>query len=641
MDTRRRATVGFLLSVAAALATGTLAGLALANRPEAAQPAAGIDGVVAAARTRLAAALVDETLPLEREVARAVQVPELRAALADRVDAPTIADLFDSEDWWTPYKRRDAAIVTGRQLLAVHGDKELPVPVGLVSRTPDSSIIAGLLMGTRPIAAAVAPIALAHRTEPTSLMLAAPFDITAFARVVGAPVALSDGHRVIASTGEGAEAAIFAALAGKEGAGQYLSQPTGQLAVVAPASASVWAWTLTAIPAPAPVGRGANPEIWLGLAGLFGVSALLFGRARARRVGGVVALAPTREAPLQRNVTVNIGAPHKEQEERRSTAKMGTPQTPAAPTTVFGRYRLLGRLDGGGMADIYTAVLHGAEGFRRAFVIKRLRPELLKSRNVVDQFIDEAKLGSSLVHTNIVPVFDFGKVGDEYFMAQEFIVGRDIARLLQRHVERTGRPLDERLMLYVAHGVLEALTYAHAQTDAAGVSLGLVHRDISPSNIMLTAMGEVKLFDFGIVKATGRVSKTEAGVVKGNIAFMSPEQARGQPLDQRSDLFSLGLVLYYSLINEQTYRATGTFEQLMQAASGPSEEQLAKLAATPAAARVLRRALAVDLARRYQSAAEFAADLPAGGDDEQGRSRGAHATALRRRAQATDGLASK
>ena len=130
-------------------------------------------------------------------------------------------------------------------------------------------------------------------------------------------------------------------------------------------------------------------------------------------------------------------------------------------------------------------------------------------------------------------------------------------------------------MLYVAHGVLEALTYAHAQTDAAGVSLGLVHRDISPSNIMLTAMGEVKLFDFGIVKATGRVSKTEAGVVKGNIAFMSPEQARGQPLDQRSDLFSLGLVLYYSLINEQTYRATGTFEQLMQAATGPSEEQLA------------------------------------------------------------------
>ncbi|HSY39783.1 MAG TPA: serine/threonine-protein kinase, partial [Polyangia bacterium] len=262
------------------------------------------------------------------------------------------------------------------------------------------------------------------------------------------------------------------------------------------------------------------------------------------------------------------------------------------------------------MADIYTAVLHGAEGFRRAFVIKRLRPELLKNRNVVEQFIDEAKLGSALVHTNIVPVFDFGKVGDEYFMAQEYIVGRDIARLLQRHVERTGRPLDERLMLYVAHGVLEALTYAHAQTDAAGVPLGLVHRDISPSNIMITAMGEVKLFDFGIVKATGRVSKTEAGVVKGNIAFMSPEQARGQPLDQRSDLFSLGLVLYYSLINEQTYRATGTFEQLMQAASGPSEEQLAKLAATPAAARVLRRALAVDVLRRYQNAAEFAADLP-------------------------------
>ena len=133
MNARRRATIGFLLSVVAALVTGTLAGLALADRPEAAGPVAGVDALVATARTRLVAALVDETRGLEREVGQAVQVPELRAALADHVDGPTIADLFDSEDWWAPYKRRDAAIVSGHQLLAVHGDKELPVPVG---RTP-------------------------------------------------------------------------------------------------------------------------------------------------------------------------------------------------------------------------------------------------------------------------------------------------------------------------------------------------------------------------------------------------------------------------------------------------------------------------------------------------------------------------
>ena len=116
-------------------------------------------------------------------------------------------------------------------------------------------------------------------------MLAAPFDIAAFARVVGAPVALSDGHQVIASTGDGAQAAMFAALPGREGAGQYVSQASGQLAVAAPASATVWVWTLAAIPAPVPVAAGTNPEIWLSLAGLFGVSALLFGRARARGGG--------------------------------------------------------------------------------------------------------------------------------------------------------------------------------------------------------------------------------------------------------------------------------------------------------------------------------------------------------------------
>jgi serine/threonine-protein kinase len=262
------------------------------------------------------------------------------------------------------------------------------------------------------------------------------------------------------------------------------------------------------------------------------------------------------------------------------------------------------------MADIYTAVLHGAEGFRRIYVIKRLRPELARSRVAVEQFIDEAKLGSMLVHSNIVPVFDFGKVGDEYFMAQEYIIGRDLGRLLQRHVETTGRPLGDKLMFYIAHEVLDALGYAHAQPDVSGRPLGIVHRDVSPGNIMLTVRGEVKLFDFGIVKATQRVSKTEVGVVKGNVSFMSPEQARGQPVDPRSDLFSLGLVIHHALTNNQLYLGESTFDQLLRAANGPKTEHLRMLASLPPAiAAILRRALAVDPNDRYQSAAEFAADL--------------------------------
>ncbi|HEX3901966.1 MAG TPA: serine/threonine-protein kinase [Polyangia bacterium] len=608
MSGRGRATTGLGICAVAAIAAAGAAGFGWTHRDKAASPA-DVDAAVAAARTRLGAALGESTRELEAEVALAVRVPELRTALTERVDAATIVDLFDTEDWWTPFKRRDAAIVAGGRLLAVRGDKDLPVPLGLPSRGAETSVSAGLLVGARPIIAAVSPIALVHRSEPPSLMLAAPFDAAAFARDLGAPVALSDGHRLVASTGDAAQRSLFAALPGKEAAGRYLADEPGQLAVAVPASSNVWLWTLVPLPVAAAVASGPDPRIWMAMTALFAVGALLFGRARGR-IRSVSTESPPVETPAPRNAVVHIGsADGLTDEERRSTSKMGTPRTPASDPSVFGRYRLLRRLDGGGMADIYTAALHGAEGFRRVFVIKRLRPELARNRNAVEQFIDEAKLGSSLLHPNIVPVFDFGKVGDEYFMAQEYIVGRDITRLLQRHLERTGRPLDERLMLYIAHDVLDALIYAHAQTDANGVPLGLVHRDISPGNIMVTGRGEVKLFDFGIVKATGRVSKTETGVVKGNVGFMSPEQARGQPVDPRSDLFSLGLVIYYGLINEQIYKGEGTFEQLLEAATGPTPEQLARIDHLPIAAPIVRRALAVDPAKRYQSAGEFAAVL--------------------------------
>ena len=351
-----------------------------------------------------------------------------------------------------------------------------------------------------------------------------------------------------------------------------------------------------------------DPRIWVGLTALCALSALLFWRGRSRRNSAAPTTAVT---VVHRNATVHIGSGDGQSDaERRSTAKMGTPRTPASEPRTFGRYHLLRRIDGGGMADIYAAALHGAEGFRRLFVIKRLRPELAHNRTAVEQFIDEAKLGSSLVHPNIVPVFDFGKVGDEYFMAQEYIVGRDVARLLQRHLERTKRSLDEKLMLYVAHEVLEALAYAHTRTDAKGTPLGLVHRDVSPGNIMVTDRGEVKLFDFGIVKAIGRLAKSEEGVVKGNIAFMSPEQARSEPVDPRSDLFSLGLVIYCGLTNQRLYSdEDGSFEQLRRAGEGPTPAQLARIDHLPIAAPILRRVLSVDPARRYQSAIEFAAVL--------------------------------
>ena len=251
-------------------------------------------------------------------------------------------------------------------------------------------------------------------------------------------------------------------------------------------------------------------------------------------------------------------------------------------TVSFGRYRLVDLLGEGGMAQVYTAVTFGAEGFRRTFVVKRLRAELAREPAVVAQFIDEANLGSTLVHSNIIPVFDFGKVGDEYFLAQEYILGRDLGRLAARSIEKQQRALPPTTVLYAAAETLRALEYAHTKLGEAGRPMGIVHRDVSPSNILVSARGEVKLFDFGIVKAEGRVTKTQHGVVKGNVSFMSPEQARGIDIDGRADLFSLGLVIFYCLTGEVLYKGSTTYELLVKAATGPGADELARIDALPA-----------------------------------------------------------
>ncbi|MES1172534.1 MAG: serine/threonine-protein kinase, partial [Bacteroidota bacterium] len=167
-------------------------------------------------------------------------------------------------------------------------------------------------------------------------------------------------------------------------------------------------------------------------------------------------------------------------------------------------------------------------------------------------------------------------------------------------------PLPADVMLYAAHETLKALEYAHAKTSETGEPLGIVHRDVSPTNVIVSSRGEVKLFDFGIVKAEGRVTRTESGVVKGNVTFMSPEQARGVAVDARSDLFSLGLVLYYCLTGTALYVGSTTYELLVKAATGPNPDEFMRLAALPDPfAALLQRALQVAPGDRFQSAREF------------------------------------
>jgi serine/threonine protein kinase len=244
-------------------------------------------------------------------------------------------------------------------------------------------------------------------------------------------------------------------------------------------------------------------------------------------------------------------------------------------------------------------------------VIKRLKPELAADPAAVAQFRDEAHLLAAFNHPNIVAVHDFGQWENRFFLAEEYVAGRNLGRIIDQCFRRDGRPPALELIAYVAREVLKALDYAHGLENGQGRPLKIVHRDISPENIVVTAQGEVKLLDFGIVKAAeGRVTKTEIGMVKGNVTFMAPEQARGLEVDGRADLYSLALVLYYCCTGTPLYTAEGVYERLMQAAVGPGAPERAVIQRLPKPfSTVIQRATDPDLGRRYPSAREMAADL--------------------------------
>jgi serine/threonine protein kinase len=265
------------------------------------------------------------------------------------------------------------------------------------------------------------------------------------------------------------------------------------------------------------------------------------------------------------------------------------------------------------MATAYLAVSHGVQGFRRFFVVKRLREDVAQTPHVVSQFINEARLGASLVHSNIVPIVDVGRLGNEYFVAQEYILGRDLNFLIHRSRQETGGGLPLNAVFHLAQEILNALAYAHSQTDSSWHPLNIVHRDLSPMNVLLSGRGEVKLLDFGIARFTQREgSIPDVGLVKGNVLFMSPEQARGLPIDARSDLFSLGLTLYHSLTGETLYPQNGSdYDLLVRAARGPGPVEQARISELAApAAELLSKALQVDPAKRFESADEFLFALP-------------------------------
>lgn len=276
---------------------------------------------------------------------------------------------------------------------------------------------------------------------------------------------------------------------------------------------------------------------------------------------------------------------------------------------LIGRYQLLDRIAQGGMAELYRARVVGEEGFSKVLAIKRILPKLARDQQFVQMLIDEARLASNLSHPNIVQVLELGRDELGYFIAMEFVCGPNLAGVLNALLER-GERLPEACAIDVVLQVLHALDYAHRMRDARGQAMQLVHRDVSPENVLVTTEGIAKLSDFGVAKARGRLTETRVGGLKGKPAYMAPEQLLGKPIDGRCDLFAAALVLWECLAGRLRYDARQQFELMKQvAAASPLSLAQVGVKAAPELEAALARALAREPEDRYLSALEFADDL--------------------------------
>jgi serine/threonine protein kinase len=275
------------------------------------------------------------------------------------------------------------------------------------------------------------------------------------------------------------------------------------------------------------------------------------------------------------------------------------------------RYHLVNKIAHGGMAEIYLALQIGAEGFSKQVVLKRILPALAADPQFVRMLVDEAHIASTLNHSNLVQVLDLGKANDEYFLVLEFVDGWSLEQLRRRAVKaKVKLPLP--LALYVTSALCRGLAYVHTRKQRDGRPMGIVHRDVSPQNVLISREGEVKLADFGIAKAMGRREKSVTGVIKGKFAYMSPEQSIGGELDARSDLFSVGTVLYILVTGKKPFDGDADLDVLMQVRKGRFEKpsELVK-DLNPDVEKFIVRALRTDRSKRWQSAEQMADKLDA------------------------------
>jgi serine/threonine-protein kinase len=277
----------------------------------------------------------------------------------------------------------------------------------------------------------------------------------------------------------------------------------------------------------------------------------------------------------------------------------------------FGRYTLIRRIAQGGMAQIFVAVQKGPHGFEKVAVLKVILPELTHNEDFVRMFLDEARIAAILDHNNVVRVYDFGEIDGQYFIAMEHLPGEDLASLLQQ-VRRSGKPMPIDVAADLIAHAATGLHFAHELKDPRGKLMNVVHRDVSPSNIIVTYHGTVKLVDFGIARAESNLTKTEAGTLKGKVAYVSPEQAQGEPLDRRSDIWALGTVLHELLTGVRVFRRESDLKSLeaVTKARVPSTRE-ARPDVPEELDRIVLKAMSRQLEERYQTAAEMEHDLAA------------------------------
>lgn len=273
------------------------------------------------------------------------------------------------------------------------------------------------------------------------------------------------------------------------------------------------------------------------------------------------------------------------------------------------RFRVIEKIDMGGMAEIYRGRAMSLEGIEKEVAIKRVLPQLTKNRKFVAMFLDEARLSMHLNHANIVQVFDVGRADDTYFIVMEYVDGFNLRRLFQKASERNIR-IPVEIAIFIAMEVCKGLAHAHEKRDGQGRLLKIVHRDVSPPNMLISRAGEVKLTDFGLAKAVTQLELTDPGIVKGKFSYLSPEAAEGKEVDHRADIFAVGTVLFELLTNRRLFLGKTDLEtvELVQKAEIPSVSKL-NPDVPPEFEKVLLRVLTKDPKKRYMSCNDLANDL--------------------------------